>query len=119
MKGAALGSWMDFTQKTRKRLADEWINIASTRDEKKGNTNYTVPEFAFVSSIDNDSDAKAEVIYTEMKSYFDAKLAAPVPEKDDKLEPIPMKESEQEASQPERKDAIASIVSEDEDSLPF
>jgi hypothetical protein len=70
IKGAALGAWMDFTQKTRNRLADEWVQVSGTVDGKKGAIAFTMPEFAFVSSLSSEHDKQAEAMYTELKSYF-------------------------------------------------
>ena len=42
IKGSGVQSWGDFTQKTRSRLTDEWIEVANAIELKKGKVNYSI-----------------------------------------------------------------------------
>jgi len=58
LKGSAVQEWGLFTQKTRSRLADEWVIVKSTKDGKKGAVKFSMPEFSFEKSL---SEAEAEM----------------------------------------------------------
>lgn len=71
LKGSVVSEWSDFTQKTRSRLADEWVDVKEISERKKGAVNYSVPIFQFNNSL-SDNDAKiADDAYKILKEYFD------------------------------------------------
>jgi len=114
MYGAAIGAWMEFTQKTRKRLADEWFVIGSTEDRKQGSVNYVVPVFEFQSSLSDEQDTKSEEQYEILKTFLEAKLKRPLKE-DTPAGEQEMPKSEEAAAV----EMIASIVEDGDDDLPF
>jgi hypothetical protein len=90
-KGACVGKWADFTQKSKSRLADEWVIVAKAEDGKKGAVKFSTPGFAFHSSlIDIEADL-ADDAFNILESYLKTYLAkaepAIVEEEDDDFEP--------------------------------
>lgn len=75
LKGSAVSKWSDFTQKTRSRLADEWVEVKTVKEDKKGGVKFNVPEFTFSSSL-NDSDAEnADKCFDELEAYLKTYLS--------------------------------------------
>jgi hypothetical protein len=90
-KGACVGKWADFTQKSKSRLADEWVIVAKAEDGKKGAVKFSTPSFAFHSSlIDIEADL-ADDAFNILESYLKTYLAkaepAIVEEEEDDFEP--------------------------------
>jgi hypothetical protein len=78
-KGACVGKWADFTQKSKSRLADEWVIVAKAEDGKKGAVKFTTPSFAFHSSlIDIEADL-ADDAFNLLESYLKTYLAKAEP----------------------------------------
>lgn len=75
IKGSSVQAWGDFTQKTRSRLSDEWIEVANAIELKKGKVNYSIPEFKFATSLNDSQCSLADNAYNQLKSYIDGYLA--------------------------------------------
>ena len=75
IKGSSVQAWGDFTQKTRSRLSDEWIEVANAIELKKGKVNYSIPEFKFATSLNDSQCTLADNAYNQLKSYIDGYLA--------------------------------------------
>lgn len=75
IKGSSVQAWGDFTQKTRSRLSDEWIEVANAIELKKGKVNYSIPEFKFATSLNDSQCTLADNAYNKLKSYIDGYLA--------------------------------------------
>ena len=74
-KGACVGKWADFTQKTRNRLADEWVIVAKAEDGKKGAVKFSTPSFAFEKSISDEQANMADEAFNILESYLKTYLA--------------------------------------------
>lgn len=80
LKGAACQAWGDFTNKTKSRLPDEWVEVAKSLEGKKGAVKYYTPVFAFNISI-TDAEAKmADTAFNILESYFKTYLSKATPE---------------------------------------
>lgn len=75
IKGSSVQAWGDFTQKTRSRLSDEWIEVSNAIELKKGKVNYSIPEFKFATSLNDSQCNLADNAYNQLKSYIDGYLA--------------------------------------------
>lgn len=75
IKGSGVQSWGDFTQKTRSRLSDEWIEVANAIELKKGKVEYSIPEFKFATSLNDSQSKMADECYNKLKSYMDGYLS--------------------------------------------
>lgn len=69
-KGACVGKWADFTQKTRSRLADEWIVIAKAEDGKKGAVKFSTPGFSFGKSLSESEAKQADECFDILEAYL-------------------------------------------------
>jgi len=74
LKGAACQAYGDFTAKTRSRLSDEWVEVASATDGKKGAVKYTTPEFKFSKSISDSESDLADEAFNTLEAYLKAYL---------------------------------------------
>ena len=96
LKGSSVQAWGEFTQKTRSRLADEWIEVKTAKDGKKGAVKFSIPEFTFLRSINDDEANQADEVFNVLEAYLKTYLAkAEVPivetetdEFDDNADPL-------------------------------
>jgi len=70
LKGSAVQAWGEFTQKTRSRLADEWVSVKTTKDGKKGAVKFSVPEFTFDGSLTDEQNNQADEVFNVLESYL-------------------------------------------------
>ncbi|HEX4888557.1 MAG TPA: hypothetical protein VFV37_10970 [Luteibaculaceae bacterium] len=77
LKGSALAAWSEFTQKSRRRLPDEWVTIKTVEDKKKGATKYSQPVFQFDGSITQLDAERADTCFDILKDHFKEYLGAP------------------------------------------
>lgn len=91
LKGSGVQKWGDFTQKTRNRLADEWVTVAKAEDGKKGAVKFSTPSFSFANSISDEEANMADEAFNILESYLKTYLAkaepAIVEEEEDDFEP--------------------------------
>jgi hypothetical protein len=91
LKGSGVQKWGDFTQKTRNRLADEWVTVAKAEDGKKGAVKFSTPSFSFANSISDEQANMADEAFNILESYLKTYLAkaepAIVEEEEDDFEP--------------------------------
>jgi hypothetical protein len=91
LKGSGVQKWGDFTQKTRNRLADEWVIVAKAEDGKKGAVKFSTPSFSFANSISDEEANMADEAFNILESYLKTYLAkaepAIVEEEEDDFEP--------------------------------
>jgi len=97
LKGSSVQAWGEFTQKTRNRLPEEWVEVKTAKDGKKGAVKFSMPEFTFLRSISDSEAEQADEVFNVLESYLKTYLA--------KAEPI--------IEQPDNED------SEDKDDLDF
>lgn len=75
LKGSGVQKWGDFTQKTRNRLADEWVTVAKAEDGKKGAVKFSTPSFSFANSISEEEANMADEAFNILESYLKTYLA--------------------------------------------
>jgi len=73
-KGAAVSEWGDFTQKTRNRLADEWIEVYDAEELQKGKINYSIPKFKFNTSLTKEQCDQADETFDIIDNYINGYL---------------------------------------------
>ena len=81
LKGSAVQAWGEFTQKSRARLSDEWVEVSSAREGKKGAVKFYVPEFKYSKSLTAKESEDADLVFNVLEAYLKAYLvkdAAPV-----------------------------------------
>jgi hypothetical protein len=70
LKGAACQSYGDFTAKTRSRLSDEWVEVSSAAEGKKGAVKYTTPEFKFQKCLSDSEADLADEAFNILEAYL-------------------------------------------------
>jgi hypothetical protein len=75
LKGSSVQAWGEFTQKTRSRLADEWIEVKTAKDGKKGAVKFSIPEFTFLRSINDEEANQADEVFNVLEAYLKTYLA--------------------------------------------
>lgn len=98
LKGSGVQKWGDFTQKTRNRLADEWVTVAKAEDGKKGAVKFSTPSFSFANSISDEEANMADEAFNILESYLKTYLA--------KAEPTIVEEEEEEDFEPTMDDGL-------------
>lgn len=78
LKGASVKEWGDFFNRSKKRLADEWIVIDSAKAGKKGAVKFFTPEFKFERSISDSESEQADAVFDELDAYLQQYLKKPV-----------------------------------------
>ena len=94
LKGSAVQKWGEFTQKTRNRLPDEWVQVTKAIEGKKGAVKFFTPDFSFERSITEDEAMQADEAFNILETYLKAYLTkaepvveeAPQDDPDDDLE---------------------------------
>lgn len=76
LKGSGVQAWGDFTQKTGRRLPDEWVIIKSAEEKQKGKIKYSTPVFEFESSLSQEQSDQADQAYDTIIEYLDGYIAA-------------------------------------------
>jgi hypothetical protein len=75
LKGSSVQAWGEFTQKTRSRLTDEWIEVKNAKDGKKGAVKFSIPEFTFLRSINDEEANQADEVFNTLEAYLKTYLA--------------------------------------------
>ena len=92
LKGAAVQKWGEFTQRTKARLAEEWVIVAKAEDGKKGAVKFTTPSFAFEKSISDAEADLADEAFNILESYLKTYLAKAEPIVEEEVEAIDKEE---------------------------
>lgn len=79
LKGSAVQKWGDFTQKTKDRLPDEWVQVKSALEGKKGAVKFWTPEFTFYKSLNEDEANQADEAFNTLETYLKAYLVKAEP----------------------------------------
>jgi hypothetical protein len=86
LKGSAVQSWGEFTQKTKSRLSDEWVTVNKSIEGKKGAVKYNVPEFVFNKSISESEAELADSAFDSLEAYLKTYLNKSEPKQENDLE---------------------------------
>jgi len=79
LKGASCQSWGDFTNKNRSRLPDEWVNVKTSLEGKKGAVKYYTPVFEFDKSLSDSEVDLADEAFGILEVYLKAYLVKSEP----------------------------------------
>ena len=79
LKGSAVQKWGEFTQKTRNRLPDEWVQVLKAVEGKKGAVKFFTPEFSFERSISDSEADLADDAFNTLETYLKAYLVKSEP----------------------------------------
>ena len=79
LKGSAVQKWGEFTQKTRNRLPDEWVQVTKAIEGKKGVVKFFTPDFSFERSISDTEAVQADEAFNILETYLKAYLVKAEP----------------------------------------
>ena len=79
LKGSAVQKWGEFTQKTRNRLPDEWVQVTKAIEGKKGAVKFFTPDFSFERSISDTEAVQADEAFNVLETYLKAYLVKTEP----------------------------------------
>ena len=79
LKGSAVQKWGEFTQKTRNRLPDEWVQVTKAIEGKKGAVKFFTPDFSFERSISDTEAIQADEAFNVLETYLKTYLAKAEP----------------------------------------
>lgn len=74
LKGSAVQKWGEFTQKTKNRLADEWVIVSKAIEGKKGAVKFFTPDFGFEKSLTKNEGLLADNCFDILESYLKSYL---------------------------------------------
>lgn len=86
LKGSAVQKWGDFTQKSKDRLPDEWIQVKNALEGKKGAVKFWTPEFTFLKSLNEDEANQADDAFNTLETYLKTYLVKAEPVIDEIIE---------------------------------
>ena len=79
LKGSAVQKWGEFTQRTRNRLPDEWVQVTKAIEGKKGAVKFFIPDFSFERSISDAEAVQADEAFNILETYLKAYLVKAEP----------------------------------------
>jgi hypothetical protein len=79
LKGSAVQKWGEFTQKTRNRLPDEWVQVTKAIEGKKGAVKFFTPDFSFERSISDTEAIQADEAFNILETYLKTYLTKAEP----------------------------------------
>ena len=95
-KGACVKEWSDFFNRSKNRLADEWVIVSKFNEGKKGAVKFTTPNFEFERSLTEDESLQADDVFDTLDSYLKVYLKKPIIQAQE--EPEPEQEDEEDVA---------------------
>lgn len=71
LKGSGVRQWSDFMEANKNVIDNQWIEVLTSNDEKKGSIKYSTPEFTVGANLTKQDSAKADDVAAELKTYLD------------------------------------------------
>jgi len=71
LKGSGVRQWSDFMEANKNLIDNQWIEVLTSNDEKKGSIKYSTPEFTVGANLTKQDSAKADDVAAELKAYLD------------------------------------------------
>lgn len=71
LKGSGVRQWSDFMEANKNTIDNQWIEVLTSNDEKKGSIKYSTPEFTVGANLTKQDSAKADDVAAELKTYLD------------------------------------------------
>lgn len=70
-KGAVVREWSEFMKNNGRLVDNQWVEISSASDQKKGSIKFSVPEFTIGASLTKKDGAMADKAAAQLKEYLD------------------------------------------------
>ena len=71
LKGSAVRQWSDFMESNKGSVENQFIEVLTSNDEKKGSIKYSTPNFTMGSALTKTQSLKADNVTDELKVYLD------------------------------------------------
>ena len=71
LKGSAVRQWSDFMESNKGSVDNQFIEVLTSNDEKKGSIKYSTPNFTMGSDLTKTQSLKADNVTAELKAYLD------------------------------------------------
>lgn len=71
LKGSAVRQWSDFMESNKGSVENQFIEVLTSNDEKKGSIKYSTPNFTMGSDLTKTQSLKADNVTAELKAYLD------------------------------------------------
>lgn len=71
LKGSGVRQWSDFMEANKNLIDNQWVEVLTSNDEKKGSIKYSTPEFTVGANLTKQDSAKADDVASELKTYLD------------------------------------------------
>ena len=71
LKGSAVRQWSDFMESNKGSVDNQFIEVLTSNDEKKGSIKYSTPNFTMGSDLTKTQSLKADNVTAELKGYLD------------------------------------------------
>lgn len=71
LKGSSVKEWSDFMENAKNLVDNQWVEVASAKDQKKGSIKYSVPEFTLGATLNKKASDNADLAATNLKQYMD------------------------------------------------
>ena len=71
LKGSSVKEWSDFMEDSKNLIDNQWVEVASAKDQKKGSIKYSVPEFTLGATLNKKASDNADLAATNLKQYMD------------------------------------------------
>lgn len=71
LKGSSVKEWSDFMENSKNLIDNQWVEVSSAKDQKKGSIKYSVPEFTLGATLNKKASDNADLAATNLKQYMD------------------------------------------------
>jgi len=71
-KGAVVREWSDFMEANKNLVDNQWIEVKSAKDQKKGSIKYSTPDFTLGAKLNAKDSIQADSVASELKTYLDS-----------------------------------------------
>jgi len=70
-KGAVVREWSEFMKSNGRLMDNQWVEISSAKDQKKGSIKYSTPEFSMGATLTKKDGIMADNAAAKLKEYLD------------------------------------------------
>ena len=71
IKGSVVREWSEFMEANKNLIDNQWVEIKSSKDQKKGSIKYSTPEFTLGKALTSKESDMANSSASELKIYLD------------------------------------------------
>lgn len=80
LKGSATQQWGEFVKANKNKITNNWVEVNSATENKKGKVVFSIPNFSIGADIDSGFSQYADACFDELEAYLKTYLAKVEPE---------------------------------------